>query len=295
MSSSRWGIAHVLVFLLSTCCVSNAFAWMERWQPKITVTPAEIEEFPEGTAGAFVGLLNTRLMVSDTYGAYCTGGLIDLNGDDIKDYVFLLPWMGCGLNASGYEVHFIVSGGVKGRIETIVDGYGVELSDIVTINGKVYFLHSMFFNSFEKSEHNHWVYQAFSFNKDGTMRRANSDFGNLFPAVTIFYENPKFRRVVLTPNDLKNKYLEGTDISYYDFLTKEEYGIELTNVPTTANSGSEELITDIEAKMDSHNSFSQQTMIDLQALTAKRDQSYDMISNILKSLNTTLLTNVNNM
>lgn len=95
--------------------------------------------------------------------------------------------------------------------------------------------------------------------------------------------------------DLTTKMLEGTDISYYDFLTKEEYGIKLTNVPTTANSGSEELITDIEAKMDSHNSFSQQTMIDLQALTAKRDQSYDMISNILKSLNTTLLTNVNNM
>jgi hypothetical protein len=95
--------------------------------------------------------------------------------------------------------------------------------------------------------------------------------------------------------DLKNKYLEGTNISYYDFLTKEEYGIELSDVPTVANSQSEELITDIEAKMDSHNSFSQQTMIDLQALTAKRDQSYDMISNILKSLNTTLLSNVNNM
>jgi hypothetical protein len=47
--------------------------------------------------------------------------------------------------------------------------------------------------------------------------------------------------------------------------------------------------------MDSHNSFSQQTMIDLQSQTAKRDQSYDMISNILKSLNTTLMTNVNNI
>jgi hypothetical protein len=69
----------------------------------------------------------------------------------------------------------------------------------------------------------------------------------------------------------------------------------LSDVPKTANAQSEELLTDIEAKMDSHNSFSQQTMIDLQALTAKRDQSYDMISNILKSLNTTLLTNVNNM
>jgi hypothetical protein len=38
-----------------------------------------------------------------------------------------------------------------------------------------------------------------------------------------------------------------------------------------------------------------QTMIDLQSQTAKRDQSYDMISNILKSLHTTLMTNVNNM
>jgi hypothetical protein len=95
--------------------------------------------------------------------------------------------------------------------------------------------------------------------------------------------------------DLKNTKLKGTDISYYDFLTKSEYEIELKSVPETANSSSEQLITDIEAKMDSHNSFSQQTMIDLQSQTAKRDQSYDMISNILKSLNTTLMTNVNNI
>ena len=95
--------------------------------------------------------------------------------------------------------------------------------------------------------------------------------------------------------DLKNTKLKGTDISYYDFLTKSEYEIELKSVPETADSSSEQLITDIEAKMDSHNSFSQQTMIDLQAQTAKRDQSYDMISNILKSLHTTLMTNVNNM
>ena len=77
--------------------------------------------------------------------------------------------------------------------------------------------------------------------------------------------------------------------------TKSQYGIGLTGVGETANSSSEQLITDIEAKMDSHNSFSQQTMIDLQTQTAKRDQSYDMISNILKSLHTTLMTNVNNM
>lgn len=95
--------------------------------------------------------------------------------------------------------------------------------------------------------------------------------------------------------NLKTKKFEGTDISYYDFLTNSGYGIKLEGVPETANSSSEQLITDIEAKMDSLNSFSQQTMIDLQALTAKRDQSYDMISNILKSLHTTLMTNVNNM
>ena len=94
---------------------------------------------------------------------------------------------------------------------------------------------------------------------------------------------------------LKTTKLTGTDISYYDFLTKSDYKIGLTGVPETADSSSSQLITDIEAKMDSHNSFSQQTMIDLQSQTAKRDQSYDMISNILKSLNTTLMTNVNNM
>jgi hypothetical protein len=36
-------------------------------------------------------------------------------------------------------------------------------------------------------------------------------------------------------------------------------------------------------------------MIDLQSMTAKRDQSYDMISNVLKSLYTTLATNANNL
>ena len=57
----------------------------------------------------------------------------------------------------------------------------------------------------------------------------------------------------------------------------------------------DDFITQIEAKMDEKNSFSQQKMIELQSLTNKRDQSYDMISNILKSLNTTIIGNVNNM
>ena len=57
----------------------------------------------------------------------------------------------------------------------------------------------------------------------------------------------------------------------------------------------DDFITKLEAKMDEKNTFSQQTMIELQSLTAKRDQSYDMISNVLKSINTVLVGNVNNM
>ena len=57
----------------------------------------------------------------------------------------------------------------------------------------------------------------------------------------------------------------------------------------------DDFITEIEAKMDEKNSFSQQKMIELQSLTNKRDQSYDMISNILKSLNTVLVGNANNL
>ena len=56
-----------------------------------------------------------------------------------------------------------------------------------------------------------------------------------------------------------------------------------------------DLITQIESKMDSLNSFSQQKMIELQSETNKRDQAYDMITNILKSLNTVEVGIVNNI
>ena len=56
-----------------------------------------------------------------------------------------------------------------------------------------------------------------------------------------------------------------------------------------------DFVSSIEAKMDEKNSFSQQKMIELQSETSKRDQAYDMISNILKSLNTVLVGNANNL
>ena len=84
----------------------------------------------------------------------------------------------------------------------------------------------------------------------------------------------------------------GVQYTYYAFLAEV---MELENVPTgTVNADSTDLLTAIEAKMDEKNTFSQQAMIELQSLTAKRDQSYDMISNILKSLNTVLVGTVHN-
>ena len=60
-------------------------------------------------------------------------------------------------------------------------------------------------------------------------------------------------------------------------------------------SGADILAPDVEDKMDELNSFSQQTMIELQSMTSKRDQTYDMISNVLKSLNTVLVGISNNI
>ena len=96
-------------------------------------------------------------------------------------------------------------------------------------------------------------------------------------------------------------------VTYYDFLTDSRYGIGIDfgpNLPEAVWINSEsvnveikynDFITKIEAKMDEKNSFSQQKMIELQSQTSKRDQAYDMISNVLKSLNTVLVGNANNM
>ena len=84
----------------------------------------------------------------------------------------------------------------------------------------------------------------------------------------------------------------GVEYTYSDFLS----GVmEMSDVPTTADKDSEEFLEALEAKMDEKNSFSQQTMIELQSLTEKRDQAYDMISNILKSFNTVMTANMNNI
>ncbi len=55
------------------------------------------------------------------------------------------------------------------------------------------------------------------------------------------------------------------------------------------------LISDVESKMDSLNSVSQTTLIDIQSLTSKRDDTYNLASNVLKSLQTVITGTINNM
>ena len=85
----------------------------------------------------------------------------------------------------------------------------------------------------------------------------------------------------------------GTSYTYKNFLVN-VVGMSSSDVPDSASASSADFISALEAKMDEKNSFSQQKMIELQSLTNKRDQSYDMISNVLKSLNTTMTGIVNN-
>ena len=88
---------------------------------------------------------------------------------------------------------------------------------------------------------------------------------------------------------------DGADYTFRDFLVN-VMRMDSSEVPTGfVDASSTDFLTALEAKMDEKNSFSQQKMIELQSLTNKRDQSYDMISNVLKSLNTTIIGNVNNM
>lgn len=85
----------------------------------------------------------------------------------------------------------------------VFSGYGAELSDLIKVGGKTYFRLSSFLGKFKKSDHNHWVFQLFEFDASGIARCANSEFGTQFPAVTVFYENPKFRQIELTVADRK--------------------------------------------------------------------------------------------
>ncbi|MBQ6923119.1 MAG: hypothetical protein IJQ73_00620 [Kiritimatiellae bacterium] len=193
LKAFRLALASALCALLP-----DANAWMSDWAPEFQCTPAEVQTLSGASVSNYVCAVQDNLAFS---WQYCEGYALDLNGDGINDQVFFLPWMGNGLSADGYNVHFIVSDGAKGWTKTVMEGYGVTKSDLVKVADKTYFRHSAFFNEFEKSKHNHWVYQVFSFDKKGVMKCGNKDFGKLFPAVTIYYVKPRFKQIDLTRRD----------------------------------------------------------------------------------------------
>lgn len=104
-------------------------------------------------------------------------------------------------------------------------------------------------------------------------------------------------------SSIENKLLDGNKASsisgeyYYNgvkYTKADEFLKKVLNV-SSLPSDNNTLIKDMETKMDSLNSFSQEMMIELQSATNKRDQSYDMITNILKSLNTVMVGIANNV
>jgi hypothetical protein len=87
----------------------------------------------------------------------------------------------------------------------------------------------------------------------------------------------------------------GEEYTYYNFVNtvaKVDVSSYGTSWDTTEI---ESIITALEARTDSLNTISQEPLIDLQSLTAKRDQTYDMVSNVLKSLYTQMMGNLNNL
>ncbi len=175
----------------------EASAWMQDWAPAFKSTPAALKKLPSSKVHSF-------LQERDEIGAeYAEGAKLDLNGDKVDDFVYITPWMCTGLDASASSIYFVVSDGKGGFRETKLDGYGAELADLVKVGGKTYFRHSNFFGPFEKSAHNHWVYQMLGFTANGEVKYANKECDKMFPAVTIFYINPKFRQIELTAKDLK--------------------------------------------------------------------------------------------
>lgn len=71
----------------------------------------------------------------------------------------------------------------------------------------------------------------------------------------------------------------------------------LNSLGITASSATaiDTIIDNIESKLDELNTTSQEQMITLQSQTSKRDQSYEMISNVVKSLYTVMTGVANNV
>ena len=99
--------------------VIDAYAWMEPWAPPFKSTSANYRVLPARSVQAFVETLKyDEYKYDELQVRFSEGAALDLNGDGIDDFVFIIPWMGCGLGADGYWAHFIVSDGARGGWKT---------------------------------------------------------------------------------------------------------------------------------------------------------------------------------
>ena len=103
------------------------------------------------------------------------------------------------------------------------------------------------------------------------------------------------------PKETTVRYGDQT-MTFWDFLTGCGLALPALRDPDGSHTTNwwsyddvQSVISLIEDKMDSLNTISQETLIQLQSLTAKRDQTYDLASNVLKSLNNVLVGNANNL
>lgn len=85
--------------------------------------------------------------------------------------------------------------------------------------------------------------------------------------------------------------------SWRTFLTGvcEMLSAEVPSGSTLTRDEVEALIDSISDKMDAYNAINNEQLIQMQSETAKRDQAYDLLSNVLKSFNTQLVGNANNL
>lgn len=108
------------------------------------------------------------------------------------------------------------------------------------------------------------------------------------------FDCDNFSDIGLKASDFKDKNGNVWVGGYWDSYLNERFGFGLNTTAAKTQEQIDEWLSAMESKMDEYNTLNQQKMIELQSQTNKRDQSYDLMSAILKSLNNTIIGTVNN-
>lgn len=89
-------------------------------------------------------------------------------------------------------------------------------------------------------------------------------------------------------------YSNAGDLIAFLRKSEDQGGLGLDKAIPATGATCNEVVSALSSKMDSLNSMNQTDMIKLQSTTSKRDQTYDLITNMLKSLHTVLCGIANN-